>query len=371
MELQALAQRGLTFGLHLVAGAARWADFRAAIRDVFGTRLELRLGDPNDSEVDRKLAQLVPTGRPGRGLVAAKLHFLAALPRVDGRRRRRTPSASGSRTSSSGPARRGAAARARSCACCPSASSLAGVREQVERTGSLDGPTVYLAVDERDLAPVGLDIDREPHLLAFGDSRSGKSALLRTYAREVMRTRTAAGGAGRRRRLPALAARGGPRRLPAALPHQRDAGGARDRRAGGVPPAAAARPGRDARPAAQPVLVDRRRGLRRGRRLRPGRHPVRLAGPAAGAAAGPGPRRRAAPRAGAPLRRRRPGALRAGHPEPARPGDAGPAALRQPRRGPARSARPKPRKAVPGRGQLVTRDRGVEVVQTAWTDPTL
>ena len=31
----------------------------------------------------------------------------------------------------------------------------------------------------------------------------------------------------------------------------------------------------------------------------------------------------------------------------------------------------KPRKAVPGRAQLVTRDRGVEVVQTAWTDPTL
>jgi S-DNA-T family DNA segregation ATPase FtsK/SpoIIIE len=31
----------------------------------------------------------------------------------------------------------------------------------------------------------------------------------------------------------------------------------------------------------------------------------------------------------------------------------------------------KPRKSVPGRAQLVTRDRGVEVVQTAWTDPSL
>ena len=86
MELQALAQRGLTFGMHLVAGASRWADFRAATRDVFGTRLELRLGDPMDSEVDRKLAQLVPIGRPGRGLVSAKLHFLGALPRIDGDR---------------------------------------------------------------------------------------------------------------------------------------------------------------------------------------------------------------------------------------------------------------------------------------------
>ena len=89
MELQALAQRGLTFGLHLVAGAARWADFRAAMRDVFGTRLELRLGDPNDSEVDRKLAQLVPTGRPGPRSGAQQ----AALPRraASGRRPPPTP----------------------------------------------------------------------------------------------------------------------------------------------------------------------------------------------------------------------------------------------------------------------------------------
>ena len=64
--------------------AARWADFRAAMRDVFGTRLELRLGDPLDSEIDRKVAALVPAGRPGRGLVPGKLHFLAALPRIDG-----------------------------------------------------------------------------------------------------------------------------------------------------------------------------------------------------------------------------------------------------------------------------------------------
>ena len=78
------ATRGLTFGLHVVVGAARWADFRAAMRDLFGTRLELRLGDPMDSEIDRKIAALVPAGRAGRGLVQGKLHFLAALPRIDG-----------------------------------------------------------------------------------------------------------------------------------------------------------------------------------------------------------------------------------------------------------------------------------------------
>lgn len=84
LELQYLAQRGLTYGVHLVTSATRWADYRTAVRDLLGTRLELRLGDPLDSEVNRKLAQNVPVGRPGRGLMSGKHHFLSALPRIDG-----------------------------------------------------------------------------------------------------------------------------------------------------------------------------------------------------------------------------------------------------------------------------------------------
>jgi S-DNA-T family DNA segregation ATPase FtsK/SpoIIIE len=49
---------------------------------------------------------------------------------------------------------------------------------------------VLLGIDERELAAVGLDPDTQPHLLVYGDGRSGKSATLRTYLREVIRTRT-------------------------------------------------------------------------------------------------------------------------------------------------------------------------------------
>lgn len=187
LDLQALAQRGLTYGVHMITSTARWGDFRAAMRDVFGTRFELRLGDPTDSDIDRKIAELVPVGRPGRGLVPAKLHFMGALPRIDGK-----PSSDSvgpgvddlvERVSAAWAGQRGPKLRL-----LPERIDLTRVRELADIKES--DRRVLFAVDERDLAPVALDIDREPHLLVFGDSRSGKSALLRSYVREAMRSRT-------------------------------------------------------------------------------------------------------------------------------------------------------------------------------------
>jgi S-DNA-T family DNA segregation ATPase FtsK/SpoIIIE len=191
IELQALGQRGLTFGVHLVTSASRWADFRAAVRDIFGTRLELRLGDPLDSEIDRKIAQLVPVGRPGRGLIPGKVHFLGALPRCDGKPDADTIGVGvedlieRSRAAWTGP--QGPKLRL-----LPDRIDLDRIRELADHAGSLEADRgVYLAINEKDLAPVSIDVDREPHLLTFGDSSSGKSALLRAYIQEVMRTRSA------------------------------------------------------------------------------------------------------------------------------------------------------------------------------------
>ncbi len=187
IELQQLATRGLTFGLHVIAGAARWADFRAATRDLFGTRLELRLGDPMDSEIDRKVAALVPSGRPGRGLVPGKLHFLAGLPRIDGRADAESlgdgvddlvKRVSAAWTGPDGPKLR----------LLPERIDLTTVRGQAS---PVDGDRrLLLGINEKELAPVALDVDAEPHLLVFGDGQSGKSAVLRAYVQEIMRTRS-------------------------------------------------------------------------------------------------------------------------------------------------------------------------------------
>jgi S-DNA-T family DNA segregation ATPase FtsK/SpoIIIE len=187
-ELQQLASRGLTFGLHLVIAASRWADFRAAVRDLMGTRLELRLGDPMDSEIDRRLAALVPTGCPGRGIGPGRLHFLAALPRIDDDP---DPATLGHGVEASvrriAEAWRGPAGP--KLRLLPEVLPVDVLLAHRDRPATATGP-ILLGVDEKQLAPVGLDPAAEPHWLVFGDGGSGKSTALRGYLHEVVRTRT-------------------------------------------------------------------------------------------------------------------------------------------------------------------------------------
>src|ERR671920_796916 len=143
---------------------------------------------PLDSEIDRKVAALVPVGRPGRGLVPSKLHFLGALPRIDGDGSADTLGDGVDhlidRTAAAWKGPQGPKLRL-----LPEKVTLEAVREDAVRR-QLPQKHVLLGINERELAPIGLDVDAEPHMLVFGDGQSGKSALLRAYVHEVMRTRT-------------------------------------------------------------------------------------------------------------------------------------------------------------------------------------
>lgn len=180
-EIQALAGRGLTFGLHLVATANRWMDFRSQVKDVFGTRVELRLGDPMDSEVDRRAAANVPAHRPGRGLVPSRHHVMLALPRIDG-----TPDGG-----SLGAGVDHLVEQVRAAWAGPEGPKLRLLPDRVDlaavRAAAGDDRRILLGLEESRLGPVGVDPRTEAHLYVFGDSGSGKSALLRGVAAEVRR----------------------------------------------------------------------------------------------------------------------------------------------------------------------------------------
>ena len=185
--LQRLAARGLAYGCHLLTATLRWADYRPALRDLLGTRLELRLGDPTDSEVDRRAAALVPRDRPGRGLVDGPRHVLAALPRIDGR----------SDATSLGDGVEHLVGRLADAWTGPAAPKLRLLPDLLT-VGDLLGRSdasarasglLLLGLGEDDLAPVALDPGADPHWLVLGDGGSGKSTALRGYLHEVVRTR--------------------------------------------------------------------------------------------------------------------------------------------------------------------------------------
>ncbi len=175
----ALAARGLGYGIHLVAATNKWSEFRPAVRDLFGTRLELRLGDPYESEIGRAAAGNVPAGAPGRGLTRDGLHFLAAVPRIDGQ-----ATAAGLPEATRSLAARVAAAWEGSGA--PPVRMLPDVLLAAELPPPAStGARVPFGIDENSLSPAFLDFAADPHFLVLGDTECGKSNLLRLAAEGI------------------------------------------------------------------------------------------------------------------------------------------------------------------------------------------
>ncbi len=179
LKVTSLASRSLSYGVHVIVAAGRWQEVRPALKDSLGTRLELRLGDPLESELDRRGAGLVPVGAPGRGVTAARKQMLIALPRTDGDSDPGSlPTAYAALVSDVAAAWPGPIApRVRML---PDRVDLVGLRPPA---GSR---LVPIGINEDALAPVLIDLDAEPHLLYFADGESGKTTFLRTVAAGIM-----------------------------------------------------------------------------------------------------------------------------------------------------------------------------------------
>jgi DNA segregation ATPase FtsK/SpoIIIE, S-DNA-T family len=179
-SVSAIAARGLGYGVHVLAATGKWSEFRPAIRDLFGTRLELRLGDPYESEIDRRLAMNVPEGSPGRGITREGLHFLTALPRIDSQSAADSM-ADGVRklvetVDAAWPGPR--APQVRLLPDILPASALPAAAQT--------GTRVPFGIDESSLAPALIDFGADAHFLVFGDTECGKSNLLALIAESVV-----------------------------------------------------------------------------------------------------------------------------------------------------------------------------------------
>ena len=168
--------RASSFGVHLVITLTRWSELRMAHQALFGTRIELRLNDPADSGIERKLSKTLSADTPGRALLDSKLFGQVAQPVLD-----LVPDdevadeveslAERSKASWSGPA-------------------AAPIRLLPMHLGTDELPDIF---DEPDTVPIGLRrdtmgpalwdfLDEDQHLMALGDAKCGKSSLLRLIA---------------------------------------------------------------------------------------------------------------------------------------------------------------------------------------------
>ncbi len=173
-----LATRGLSYGVHVMVGASRWMDLRPAIRDLLGTRLELRLGDPSDSFLDRRTAMNVPIETPGRGITADKLHMLTALPRLDGRQDTADLS-------------EGVANMVEDVRNAWSAPGAPPVRLLPDTVPHVSLPMdrargVPIGLAENDLQPVYVDFASDSHFVLYGDAECGKTTFLRSLAQRLV-----------------------------------------------------------------------------------------------------------------------------------------------------------------------------------------
>ncbi|MEV8440686.1 type VII secretion protein EccCa [Actinosynnema sp. NPDC051121] len=173
-----IAARGLAYGVHVLATTARWFDLRVAVRDLFGSKVELRLGDPADTMIDRIGAVRVPEGAPGRGLGPTKHQILTALPRIDGR-------------DTADDLAGGVAGVVRAVAGAWTGDSAPAVRMLPERLPYATlpaadvGDRLAVGIAESDLDTIRLDFAADAHVLLLGDADSGKTTFLRALARRI------------------------------------------------------------------------------------------------------------------------------------------------------------------------------------------
>ena len=182
--------RSLSYGVHVVVSHTSYLQgFKQALKPLATERIELRLTDPGDSEMNRQLAKKVPRGMPGRGITKAGMHLLIGVPEL------------GERPGLMSPARRLRPAASRRAISARSSLQVSGIQkaatvsrlpesvpfEEVQRLAQPVTRRTLLpfGLSEADLGPAYLDIADHPHAIAVGAPRSGRSNFLRVLCRSI------------------------------------------------------------------------------------------------------------------------------------------------------------------------------------------
>ena len=184
-SLDDILRRGSGLGVHAVMTLSRSNELRMAQQPLVGTRLELRLNDPADSLIARKLSKTLRADVPGRVLTPEQLFAHAALPIADdadtshgvGTALEELAGQIASRWSGERPA---------PIRMLPEAIDPADLPDGEEEPDLLP-----LGLFQDTMTPINLDlVGRDPHLLVLGDPGCGKSTVLRGVIESLVERHT-------------------------------------------------------------------------------------------------------------------------------------------------------------------------------------
>ncbi|MGB0436382.1 MAG: type VII secretion protein EccCb [Mycobacterium sp.] len=182
--VQDIAGQGLAYGVHTVISTLRWTELKARVRDYLGTKVEFRLGDVNETQVDR-VTREIPLNRPGRAVSTDKHHLMIGVPRLDG-----VHSAEALVPAIS------AAVQAITARHLDEAPRVRVLPERIylhQLDPNPPGPesdyrtrwSIPVGIRESDLTVTHNSMHASPHQLIFGASKSGKTTIAHAIARAI------------------------------------------------------------------------------------------------------------------------------------------------------------------------------------------
>ncbi|OBI21795.1 type VII secretion protein EccCb [Mycobacterium sp. E2462] len=182
--VQELASQGLSFGVHTVITTPRWTELKSRVRDYLGTKIEFRLGDVNDTQIDRATRD-IPANRPGRAMSVEKHHLMIGVPRLDG-----VHSAENIVEAITAAVNHIAAQHDERA---PRVRVLPERIHLYELDPNPPGPdadyrtrwTIPMGLRETDLSVAHNQMYSTPHLLIFGAAKSGKTRTAHAIARAI------------------------------------------------------------------------------------------------------------------------------------------------------------------------------------------
>lgn len=182
--VQDLAAQGLAFGVHTVIATPRWTELRSRVRDYLGTKVEFRLGDVNETQIDR-MTREIPANRPGRAISMEKHHLMIGVPRLDG-----VHSGADLVPAITAAVDHIAAQHTEEA---PQVRVLPSRIHLREMDPNPPGPeadyrtrwTIPLGVRESDLSVAYTDMQRTPHVLVFGAPKSGKTRIAHAISQAI------------------------------------------------------------------------------------------------------------------------------------------------------------------------------------------